>query len=87
MGSLKDAKLKEPEEKEFSLTNLEFKYIEALNQGGISAYNYYRELTKSYLAIIAGSSWGYPEDAVLDFSIDPETKKVKVSPAKPIDNQ
>lgn len=80
MGSIKNKKL--GENKEFTLTELDFNFIQALNQGGISAYNYYRQLVQTYLAMLAGSKWGYPPDAVLDFEIDPETKKVKITPAK-----
>jgi len=80
MGSIKASKLND-EEKEFDVTDFDLKFIQALNNGGLAAYNYYRSLTTLYLAGLAGERWGYPPDSVLDFEIDQEKKKVKVKPA------
>lgn len=79
MGQLKDQKLNE--EREFDVTDYDLKFIQALNQGGVAAYNYYRSLVTLYLAGLATERWEYPKDAVLDFEVDQENKKIKVKPA------
>ena len=80
MGDIKNKKL--AEEKEFDISEFDLNFIQALNQGGVASYNYYRSLVTKYLAGLAGERWGYPQDAVLDFEVNPEAKKVKVKPAQ-----
>lgn len=80
MGTIKNQKISNG--KEFPLTEFEIGFIQALNQNGVDAYNRYRELVRTFLGNLAGSKWGFPPDAVLDFEIEPTKKVVKVTEAK-----
>lgn len=68
--------------KEFSITDRDMAYIQLFQAAALDMYNYHRNLVQRYLAILAGEKWGYPPEAELNFEIDPEHKKIRVTPAE-----
>jgi hypothetical protein len=82
MSKIKETVLGSDEDREFDITDKDLAYIQLFQKAALDSYNYNRELIQRYLAIMAAEQWEYPPDALLNFEIDPENKKIKVSPAK-----
>jgi hypothetical protein len=63
---------------EHELTPYEYNYLRGLALARNRAYNEYQAIISTFLAYLAGASWGY-KDVELDFAFDEEKQTVRVT--------